>query len=137
MSDEVDRSQAYPPMAVTIQNWPDHWAKPPAVKTTSFKTYIIDPAAGPGGPNVKNVQIAEYEPRRSRMVIQVVDQPVAVTLEPPTTSPDANAAASTCQGRMLPASANYDYCFYGPDAMWLNSLTGATVGRVTVTKEYC
>lgn len=135
MSDDYEK--AYPSTVdVNVKNWPDKWAKPPAIKQTSFKTYILDPAAGPGGPNVKSVQICEYEQRRTRLVIQVIEQPVALTLESPVTSPDANAAASTVQGRYLPAAAAYEYCFYGPDAMWLNSLTGATAGRVTVTKEY-
>lgn len=279
----LDRTLAYPEViGVTVQNWPDSWAKPPAIRKTILKTWIIDPAGLNG---VTNQQICEYEPKRTRMVIQVPDQSVALTTDPPVSSPDkataggltlsrvggnaftaapaagaesittvpageewtldswaanlttnatvanrviqliiddgagnnifqttgnvaqaaslqilyqgdAGATENTTvrtgnpfnylqlefplgmvlkagwrirtlttniqagdqwsgaevtftrtvtsalgsvppQGRFLPASTSVEYQFFGPDAMWINSLTGATIGRVTVTKEYC
>jgi len=124
------------PIEVVVKNFSDRDAKPPTVKKTSVRTYIIDPAAV--GVNT-NQQISDYEPRRLRMVIQVIDQPVTLTTEAPVKSPEPalTAAGPAPQGRYLPNSTAFEYIFYGPDAMWLNSITGSTVTRVTVTKEFC
>ena len=116
-----------------IKNFASPPAKPPYVKKTTLKTYIIDPTAA-NGP--KNVQICDYEPTRLRLAIQVIDVAVTLTLDPPTASPDATTATTAPQGLYMPPNvASKPYEFFGPDSMWLNSLTGAT--RVTVVKEYC
>lgn len=116
-----------------IKNYADPPARPPYVKKTTVKTYIIDPT-GVNGP--KNVQICDYEPMRSRLAIQVIDVAVTLTLDSPITSPDATTASTAPQGLYLPPiPASKPYDFFGPDAMWLNSLTAVT--RVTVVKEYC
>jgi hypothetical protein len=132
--DDIHR-QAFPVLDVTVQNWPDEWAKPPAIKSMTFRTYIIDPAGAGNG--TKQVQICEYEPRRARIVIQVPDQAVMLTLDPPNTSPDTSSVTVGGQGRYLPATNAYEYILYGPNPMWLNSIVGSTTGRVTVTREYC
>lgn len=127
-----DNDRIAKPVQVEIKNWADS-AKPPTVKKSTLKTYIIDPTAVAGP---KNVQIADYEPLRFRLLIQVIDVAVALTLEVPTTSPDVSTASIAPQGRYLPPNvASPEYVFLGPDAFWLNSLTAVT--RVTVTKEYC
>jgi hypothetical protein len=115
-----------------IKNWATP-IKPPYVKKTTLKTYILDPTAA-NGP--KNVQICDYEPTRMRIAIQVIDVAVTLTNEPPTSSPDTTTASTAPQGRYLPPNvASKEYELFGPDAFWLNSLTAVT--RVTVTKEYC
>ena len=116
-----------------IKNFADPPAKPPFVKKTTIKTWIIDPT-GVAGP--KNTQICDYEPTRLRMAIQVIDVSVTLTRETPVTSPDTSTASSAPQGLYLPPNvAAQPYEFFGPDAFWLNSLTAVT--RVTVIKEYC
>lgn len=120
------------PVPVEIKNWSDGTAKPRLVKKTTLKTYVLDPA-GVAGP--KNVQISEYEPKRVRMVVTVIDDHVALLLEPPIISPDVDNPQLAPQGLFIRgAGTNLPYPFYGPDAMWLNSLAVAT--RVTVVKEY-
>lgn len=121
------------PIPVEIKNWAEP-IKPPFVKKTTVKTYIID---GSGAVGQKVAQISDYEPKRYRMVISVVDTAVALTLEAPTASPDpGNTASAAPQGLYLSPSTT-PYTFNGPDAMWLNSIQGAAVTRITVTKEYC
>lgn len=120
------------PIEVNIKNWPDPPAKAPVVKNTTVKTYIIDPANA--SVNDRRPQIADFEPKRLRMAIYVVDSAVALTNEQPTTSPDASTATSAPQGGYLPVST-VAYELFGPDAWWLNAISGAT--RVTVIKEYC
>ena len=118
---------------VHIQNWPDAWGKPPTIKATTIKTYILNPAAS--DTTQRWAQIAEYEPKRARLAIQPLDANVTLTLEQPQTSPDTSVAAGPPpQGGVLAFSVGYQYCFYGPDAMWINSL--AAVTRVVVVKEY-
>jgi len=113
-----------------IKNWAERWAKPKVVTKTTVRTYIVNPANA----DFERVQISEYEPKKMRTVINVVDDDVTLTLEVPTTSPDTTTASLAPQGLYMPARTE-DYVFYGPDAMWLNSLTAVT--RVTVVKEYC
>lgn len=113
-----------------IKNWAERWAKPKVVTKTTTRTYIVDPANA----DLERIQISEYEPKRVRTAIHVIDDDVALTLEVPVASPDATTPSTAPQGRYMPARTE-DYVFYGPDAMWLNSLTAVT--RVTVTKEYC
>lgn len=119
---------------VEIKNWPEPPAKQPYVKNTTLKTYIVDPASSIG---LRSVQISDYEPRRVRMAIQVIDSPVVLVVDaPPTVSPDTSTASSAPSGLYLPVNtADQPYEFFGPDAFWLNSLTAVT--RVSVTKEYC
>jgi len=119
------------PIDVNVKNWADP-VKPPYVKRTTFKTYTIDPN-GVDGP--KNVQICDYEPTRIRLAIFVVDAACALTLNTPTLSPDTNTLALPPVGLYLQSSPARVVEFYGPDAMWLNSLGAET--RVSVLKEYC
>ena len=121
------------PVPVEIKNWAEP-IKPPYVKLTTVKTYIIDPA----NPNVndRRIQITDFEPKRLRMAIQVIDAAVSLTTEVPNTTPDTSSASVAPQGRYLPPNvAGPDYEFFGPDAFWINALSAIT--RVTVTKEYC
>jgi hypothetical protein len=118
------------PVAVEITNWAPP-IKPPVIKNTTVKTYIIDPA----NVNFRYVQITDFEPKRSRLAIQVIDSAVALLTLAPSTSPDTSSATVANDGLYLPPNvAGPVYTFYGPDAFWLNALT--TVTRVTVTKEY-
>jgi len=123
------------PVQVEVKNWP----KPPEpllIKKTSVKTYVVDPAATNVGTS-RWVQICDYEPSRVQMRIQVFDFAVALCTEVPVTSPDPNTAAGSApQGRYLPASLNVEYPLYGPDAFYINPITGGAA-RVTVTREYC
>lgn len=116
------------PVEVVIKNWGES-VKPPTIKNTTVKTYILDPA-GLAGP--KNIQICEYEPRRMRCTVAVYDSPVALTLDPPVNSPGTSTASLAPEGLHLGTA--YDYDFFGPDNMWINSITAVT--RVGVTKEY-
>jgi hypothetical protein len=118
------------PVPVEIKNWADP-IKPPYVKRTTIRTYIIDPAATDSW-----VQISDYEPKRLRMVINVIDAAVTLTMESPVNSPDTSTASVAPQGRHLSISGGSPgYDFFGPDAFFLNAL--AAVTRVCVTKEYC
>jgi hypothetical protein len=122
---------------VEIKNWSDKFVEPRYVKKTTVKTYIIDPTApGAGAFDLRSIQIADYEPNRMRMVIQVVDQPVTLLTDPPGTGAQTSSASVAPSGRHLPASTS-EYVLLGPDSFWLQAITGATTGRVTVTKEYC
>lgn len=136
MTREYDEDVQPIPVVVIGAKWPEP-VKERYVKRTTFKTYVLD-AAGIDGAD--NVQICDYEPNRCRMVVHVIDTTVALTLESPVNSPDsADAVTNAQQGRLLPpasGSHNGEYAFFGPDAMWLNTLTGETTTRVTVTKEY-
>jgi len=129
----MDPDRITQPVPVEIKNWAPP-VKPPYVKNTTLRTYVIDPL-GVAGP--KNVQITDYEPRRLRMAIQVIDVAITLTTDVPTTSPDTStASAAPNQGQYLPPNvATHPYEYFGPDAFWLNSLTAVT--RVTVVKEYC
>jgi hypothetical protein len=122
------------PVEVVVKNWTDNPAKTELVKRTTVHTYVLDPA----NVNVPDryLSICGYEPNRVRMVVDVIDAAIALTTEVPKVSPDTSAAGvAPQQGRYLPTSAGFDgYTFFGPDAMWINSL--AAVTRVTVTKEY-
>lgn len=131
MSTDVDN--AFRPLPVIVQNWPDKAASPAKVPQTTIKTWIID-AAGTNGP--KMVQIAAYEPARVRLAVQVLDQDVTITDDPPVASPDTSTATLAPQGRHLPANTGIEYEFLGAGPFWLNSISGKTATRVTVTKEY-
>lgn len=123
-----------PDIGVTVKNW-DKAPKPtPRITNTTVKTYTIDPAGVVADNNSRRIQIADYEPNRLRMVIQVIDAAVMLCKETPTNSPDASTVTVPGVGRYLP-NGLIEYAFYGPDAWWINSVTAAT--RVTVTKEYC
>lgn len=100
---------------------------------TTLKTYILDPAGA--NPGVKNQQICGFNAARTRLVIQVIEQPVILCKETPSVSPDTSSVALIPTGRHLPVSAQ-EYVLYGPDEFWLNSIVGATPGRVTVTEEF-
>jgi hypothetical protein len=120
------------PIEVSVTNFPPIDRN----KVTTFKTYIIDPT-GVAGPKFQ--QICDYEPRRCRLVIISPETDICVTLEVPVLSPDptvsgANAVAPV--GAFLPSTITADRAFYGPDAMWVNSVAAETAGRVTVIKEY-
>ena len=126
------------PVEVSIKNWSDAPKPKTHVKKTTVKTWILDPT-GAAGP--KNAQICEYEPNRVRLAIRVIDQDVALLLEPPSAISDTSANNKAPQGLYLPAAfdaARASFVvieFFGPDAMWINPLAGTT--RVTVIKEYC
>jgi len=115
------------PIPVEVKNWADP-IKPPYVKKTTLRTYIMPVDGDP-------FQICDYEPKRYRMAVYVVDQPVAITLGSPVDSPDISTASVAPQGGHLP-TATTPYEFFGPDAFYLNSIVGSTATRVTVVKEY-
>lgn len=121
------------PVQVTVQNWTDNPAKPPVIKRTTFKTYVLDPAGTFG---VKFTQICEFEPKRARLVIQSIEAPIGLYTTQPTVIPDPNGVAGALSdpGRYIPNGLAFEYAFYGPDAFWINAL--GTLTRVTVTKEY-
>jgi hypothetical protein len=115
---------------VKVTNWkPDY-----CIQNTTVKTYVLDPAAAVI--TQRWAQIAEYEPERARMVIQVLDSPIVLTKESPNVAPETTAAgvAPGQQGRVLVNNTGVEYCFYGPDAWFV--IPTAAVTRVTVTKEY-
>lgn len=113
-------SEQIQPVEVTVKNYTDMVAKPRDIKKTTLHTYLIDPAGVTG---LKNVQITDYEPKRIRTLIQVYDNPVALTTDSPGTSPDTSAADHTLsQGRLLMPDPSMVYEFWGPDAFFLNAL---------------
>lgn len=114
-----------------IKNFAREWAKPRVVRKTTVRTYLLD-ITGANGPAM--IQVCDYEPSRVRMTIQPIDADITVTGESPLKSPDVSSATVAPQGAHL-AKGIQPYEFWGPDALWLNSLTGTT--RVTVIKEYC
>lgn len=123
------------PIPVEIKNWAPPIKPSNPIKKTTLRTYIIDPTGVVGQ---KNIQICDYEPQRMRLAIQPVDVAITITNDSPVTSPEAApGVANSVQGSYLPPlPGNTPYEFFGPDAFWINSLTGTT-GRVTVVKEYC
>lgn len=131
MSVDTQTDRISNPVPVEIKNWPDPPAKLPAVKNTTIRTYLITATGGDG----VNCQIADYEPKRVRMVLYVLDAAVGLLDSIPNTSPDASIATAkpSSGGGVLPTSSN-PYEFFGPDAWWLNSL--GTTTRVTVVKEF-
>jgi len=132
-NDTMPSDRIADPVPVEIRNWAPP-AKPPYVKNTTVKTYVIDPAATVSN---GNVQITDSEPNRIRLAIIVVDAAVALTTEVPITSPDVTSVSAAPQGAYLPVNAitGQPYEFFGPNAFWLNPVS--TVTRVTVIKEYC
>jgi hypothetical protein len=127
----TDSDRILQPVEVTVKNWPDPPAKQPLVKNSTIRTVLL--AAGADG---TVVQISDYEPKRIRMVLYVLDSPIGMSDSPPTTSPDASTSTSkpASGGGVLPNSTN-PYEFFGPDAWWINQLGMAT--RVTILKEFC
>lgn len=125
-----------PAFDVTIKNWSEFNAKPPVVANTTVKTYSIDPAGVATNNDSRRTQISDYEPNRLRMVIMVIDSPILLCKEVPPASPDISTAAVPGTGRYL-ANGLFEYILYGPDAWWINSISGGAATRVTVTKEYC
>jgi len=120
------------PVPVSITNWAPP-AKPPYVKNTTVSTIVVDPA---GASQNKFLPLASYEPTRLRLAIIAVDSDIMITAQPPTDSPATSSTATPGNGAFLPKNAgNGPYEFFGPDALWVNSLT--TITRVTVIKEYC
>lgn len=132
--DRAENSGVPMPISVKVNNFPES----ARVRKTTLNTYVLDPAAT--DVSQRSAQIGEYEPTRVRTVIQVLDQPCTLIVgETPRASPDtavSGVGVKPNQGRLLPASTSFEYVLQGPDIFWLNTVTGATVGRVTVTKEY-
>lgn len=123
------------PVDVNVKNWAPQ-IKPPYVKKTTIRTYVIDPTGATGVG--KFVQIGDYEPNRMRIAIIVSDFPVSLTTDTPVASPDTSTVSVAPQGAYLPVNANATpYELFGPDAFWLNSIATSTAGRVTVIKEFC
>jgi hypothetical protein len=118
------------PVIVEVKNWPDPPAKLPYIKNSTFKTHVVDPA----NVNAKYVQICNYEPRRVRLAILVIDVAVVLTQDVPTISPDTTSATAAPASGIPLAPSTQMYEFFGPEAMWLNALTAVT--RVAVVKEY-
>jgi hypothetical protein len=128
----MDRSNDNPqPVLVKVNNFP---SSPRPRKTTTL-TYVLDPAAT--DMSKRWAQICDYEPTRYRLVIHVLDAPCILLVdETPRALPDVTSAGvAPAQGRVLPNQA-LEYVFFGQDAMYLNSVSAAVAGRVTVTKEY-
>lgn len=122
------------PVEADIKNWAES-ARPPIIKNTVLKTYILDSAGTINSGNRTYYQISDYEPRRVRMAIWVLDQNITLLTDPPNQSPNLDAGLTTApQGALLPIS-NVPYEFFGPDAFWINSLNATA--RVVVVKEYC
>jgi hypothetical protein len=117
-----------------VKNWAEKFAQPRLVKTTSMKTHVVD-ATGATGAG-KAVQIAAYEPARVRTLIQALDADVVLLTQNPSVVPDATVAAgiAPADGMVIPKANTVPTEFYGPDALWINSITGVT--RVNVVKEY-
>jgi hypothetical protein len=118
---------------VTIKNWADSIAKPRYARKTILKTWVLDTANLVGSGTWQ--QIADFEPMRCRLVIEVIDNPIVLTTDTPTglvTSTNSIAP----NGRHLPVSSN-EKEFFGPDAFWIAIVgPGPATTRVTVTKEY-
>lgn len=117
---------------VVVKNWGDS-VKPPVIKNSTVKTHIID-AVTAGAP--RWILIAAYEPNRLRMNVTVIDSPVSLCKEQPSQSPDPSNGPGVAPvgAYMSPSPIGKD--FFGPDAWWVNSLTGAAAGRVVVICEY-
>lgn len=127
-----DAARIATPVPVNIQNWPNPPAKEPAVKNSSIKTYLLVATGGDG----INAQISDYEPKRVRMAIWVLDAPIGITDSVPNTSPDlSTATAKPSSGGGVLVNSTQPYEFFGPDAWWINNL--GTTTRVVVLKEYC
>lgn len=133
MSQDVD-PRVQIPVPVDIRNWADSPAKAPVIKKTTLRTYILDPANVNTADRV--ISICNYEPKRTRLVIDVIDAQIGITTESVVTSPGVSVAAGPApQGRVLPTSGAFEgYNFYGPDAFWIYPLGAVT--RVTVTSEF-
>lgn len=126
-----DTDRVANPVPVQITNWAPP-AKPPEIKNTSLKTYVLD-SAGVAGPT--NVQISDFEPRRVRTAIWVLDQNITLLTSAPNAMSNLGVSATVAaEGALLPVS-NIPYEFFGPDAFWINSLN--STARVIVVKEYC
>lgn len=128
MTEPSDRLSS--PVPVEIKNWPDPPAKLPLVKNSTVRTVLL----APGGDGT-SLQISDYEPKRLRMVLIVLDAPVEITDSVPTISVDASTATTKpgANGGILPNGIQ-PYEFFGPDAWWLTQL--GTVTRVTIIKEF-
>lgn len=121
---------------VHVKNWHDapKAPKPIVADKTTLKTYVISGAI-PAPGSTAWVQICDYEPHRTRLVIQVYDSDVALLTQPPRTSPDTDAAGTAPEGRLLQASVTVQYILFGHDAFFINPVVAGNA-RVTVTKEY-
>lgn len=106
---------------------------PPGIGKTMLKTYLLDPTSV-AGPDF--VQIASYEPNRVRMTVRSIDQDVVITKEPPVVSPDTSSITQAPTGLQIAHGAIPAEHFYGPDAFWVNTLSGTGATRVVVKKEY-
>lgn len=128
----ADTDRVASPVEVTVKNWPDPPASLPLIGNTNPRTYIVttDNSFDGSAP-----QIANYEPKRSRMLVIPLDAAVSIADHQPNTAVGTSSASSKTgvEGAVLPVS-NAGYEFFGPDAFWLQNL--GTNTRVTVVKEY-
>jgi hypothetical protein len=120
------------PVPVEIKNWPDPPAKNPAIKNTITRNYIL---TADGSIDGSVVQIGDYEPKRVRLVLLVVDAAIAVADSlPGNTGAQVSSVTAKPSGAVLPNTAQ-PYEFFGPDALWIINL--GTPTRVSMIKEYC
>jgi hypothetical protein len=117
------------PIPVLVRNW----QTPPTPKRptkTVLQTYSLDPAAA-----IANVQVAAYEPTRTRISIKSWTAAIAILTEKPIISPELVSVTHAPQGAYLnPADGAQPWDFWGCDPIWINSL--GTITLVTVIKEY-
>lgn len=126
----ANETQTPHPVEVNIKNWTDNPAKPPVVRNTNPRNYILTTDASFDG---QSISIAGYEPARARMLIIPIDAAISIVDHDPNTQPGTSTVTAKPEGAVLPAST-VGYEFFGPDAFWLLNL--GTNTRVTVIKEY-
>ncbi len=119
------------PVEVQVRNWP----APPSVRKRATKSVAMTYSLNPADPNASAIQVAAFEPTRTRVLIQAWTASIAVLFEKPKVSPDAATTLIPCQGAFMPANDGRNpWEFLGCDPIWINSL--GTLTLVTVVKEY-
>lgn len=100
---------------------------------TTIKCYLLDPVNNPV------VAAIPYNVNRYKTIITTNDAGVIVTSDNPGSTSQVDTAASPPGGAALHiATMGVGYSgatIYGPDALWLQAITGAAVTRVNVIQH--
>lgn len=104
--------------------------KRPKECRTSHRTAVLT-ATNP------TYNVAGYDPARTHVYINVLDNPVVVSDSTSMASDPANTTGTLTfpNGRILPVSNGSEYCIPGSDEMWLSTNTYPTRVGLTIVRE--
>lgn len=124
-----DTNRINDPVPVEIQNWPNPPAKDPEIKNSVVRSFLLSSNGFDG----LVAPIGDYEPKRVRLAVYVLDAPISIQDSNPSNSGQTSDVTHKADGGIF-VNGVQPYEFFGPDAFWIVRLTADT--RVTIIKEY-